>query len=184
MASTVRDASSDATTLAVKGGAWNSERTECRTEYRKESRDAALGYDDVGFRVIQVRGGIGPEHAVELSALDAPTPLAISASPTSVRLIWQETDGAIAYQVFEYFEDTGLLKMLDTVERTTTTIDNLEPGSTHRYIVQPISYVAVADNVSGQNSMRVTCGGDDLTTLFPLIVALPLYMNGAETVVG
>ena len=37
--------------LAVKGGAWNSPRTSCRTEAREEFRLAAAGYDTVGFRV-------------------------------------------------------------------------------------------------------------------------------------
>ena len=46
-----------AVTLGVKGGAWNTARTDCRTEYRDEGRDASLGYEDVGFRVIQVLGG-------------------------------------------------------------------------------------------------------------------------------
>lgn len=51
--STVR-ASDDGTTLfGVKDGSWFSERTDCRTEYRKEGRDASAGYEDVGFRVIQ-----------------------------------------------------------------------------------------------------------------------------------
>lgn len=55
--STERSSNGNAVTLGVKGGAWNTVRTDCRTEYRDEGRDAALGYEDVGFRVIQVRGG-------------------------------------------------------------------------------------------------------------------------------
>lgn len=39
--------------MAVKGGSWTSARTDCRTEYRGESRDAAKGYDTVGFRVVR-----------------------------------------------------------------------------------------------------------------------------------
>lgn len=55
--STERNDNGTAVTLGVKGGAWNTARTDCRTEYRDEGRDASLGYEDVGFRVIQVLGG-------------------------------------------------------------------------------------------------------------------------------
>ncbi len=51
-------------TLGVKGGAWNTARTDCRTEYREEGRAAALGYEDVGFRVIRVLGGKGDQTPV------------------------------------------------------------------------------------------------------------------------
>ena len=54
--STERNSNGTAVTLGVKGGAWNTARTDCRTEYRDEGRDASLGYEDVGFRVIQVLG--------------------------------------------------------------------------------------------------------------------------------
>ena len=39
--------------VAVKGGAFDSKRTECRTEARTESRDAASGYPNVTFRVVR-----------------------------------------------------------------------------------------------------------------------------------
>lgn len=55
--STERNNNGTAVTLGVKGGAWNTARTDCRTEYRDEGRDASLGYEDVGVRVIQVLGG-------------------------------------------------------------------------------------------------------------------------------
>ncbi len=42
-------------TKAVKGGAWNSKRTDCRTEYRNEGRNPNSSYDNVGFRVIRVK---------------------------------------------------------------------------------------------------------------------------------
>lgn len=38
--------------MEVKGGAWNSPRTSCRTENRSEVRDPASGYDNVTFRII------------------------------------------------------------------------------------------------------------------------------------
>ena len=39
--------------VAVKGGAYNTGRTECRTENRDESRDKNKGYDNVGFRIVR-----------------------------------------------------------------------------------------------------------------------------------
>jgi len=39
--------------MAVKGGAWNSRRTECRTEARGVGRDPERGYGNVGFRVVR-----------------------------------------------------------------------------------------------------------------------------------
>ena len=38
---------------AVKGGAWNTKRTNCRTENRSETRSASDKYDNVGFRIIR-----------------------------------------------------------------------------------------------------------------------------------
>ena len=38
----------------VKGGAWNSSRDECRTEYSEAVRDPSSGYPNVGFRVVRV----------------------------------------------------------------------------------------------------------------------------------
>lgn len=38
---------------AIKGGSWDSPKTNCRTENRGESRDQALGYENVGFRVVK-----------------------------------------------------------------------------------------------------------------------------------
>ena len=38
---------------AVKGGAFDSKRTECRTEARAESRKATAGYPNVTFRVVR-----------------------------------------------------------------------------------------------------------------------------------
>lgn len=37
----------------VKGGAYDSKRTECRTEARFESRKTAIGYPNVTFRVVR-----------------------------------------------------------------------------------------------------------------------------------
>lgn len=48
--------------------------------------------------------------------------------------------------------------MLKTVKETSITVRGLEQNSTHSYIVQPISYIEVADNVSSENSVKATCG--------------------------
>ena len=146
------------TVLGVKGGSWESERTECRTEYREEGRDASKGYEDVGFRVIQVKNGEEPEQVVALTTLDAPTVTAASNSEDSIILSWASVNGAIEYQIYEYSEKTSLLTMLNRTTDTTVTMENLEPGSTHSYIVQPISYVEIADNVSPEYRVTATCG--------------------------
>ena len=145
-------------TLGVKGGSWSSARTDCRTEHRKEGRDAAIGYEDVGFRVIQVLNGQEPEQKVELATLASPVVSAISTTPGSITLSWQSVPEAVEYQLFEYFTDTGLVEMLDTVAGTSITMENLEQDSTHSYIVQPISYVEIADNVSAENCVTAFCG--------------------------
>lgn len=41
------------TELAVKGGAWNTPRTYCRTENRGETRSMSKKYDNVGFRIVR-----------------------------------------------------------------------------------------------------------------------------------
>ena len=147
--------------LGVKGGSWESERTDCRTEHREEGRDASEGYDDVGFRVIQVKNGEEPEKAVALTTFDAPTVTAASNSEDSITLSWEPVRGATEYQIFEYSEETGLLTMLNRTTDTVVTMENLEPGSTHSYIVQPISYVEIADNVSPEYRVTATCGIED-----------------------
>lgn len=156
--STIRTADDKTTAYGVKGGSWKSDRTDCRTEYRAESREGSIGYDDVGFRVIEVLNGVEPEQKVQLATLPSPVVYATSSSDNSITLSWQAVDGANEYQIFEYFQDTDLVKMLNTTKETTVTINGLETNSTHRYIVQPISYVEIADNVSAENSVGATCG--------------------------
>ena len=55
--SAVRSNSGNDIMYEVKGGAWNSARTDCRTEYHDEIRAASQAYEDVGFRVIKVVDG-------------------------------------------------------------------------------------------------------------------------------
>ena len=157
--STARDENGES--YGVKGGSWKSDRTDCRTEYREEARNGAQGYEDVGFRVIKVLDGAEPEQTVQLATLSNPTVYAASSSNDSINLSWTAVDGANEYQIFEYFKDTGLVKMLDRTKDTGITISGLENGSTHSYIVQPISYVEIADNVFAENSVSATCGQNE-----------------------
>ena len=150
-----------AATMEVKGGSWQSDRTDCRTEYRGEGRDASQGFDDVGFRVIQVKGGREPAKQVDLTTLAAPVVSATSDSDTSVALTWAPVADATEYQIFEYDVNTELVSMLGTTTDTTATIDGLEAGSTHSYIVQAISDTAISDNVSAQYAAAVTCRQDN-----------------------
>lgn len=46
----------------VKGGSWKSRRTDCRTEAVSFGREASIGADDVGFRVVKVSSGDKPKH--------------------------------------------------------------------------------------------------------------------------
>ena len=42
-------------TKAIKGGAWDSKRTDCRTENREVGRNPNNGYNNVGFRVVRIK---------------------------------------------------------------------------------------------------------------------------------
>lgn len=179
--STVRSEADGGVVLGVKGGSWESERTDCRTEYREEGREASEGYDDVGFRVIQVKNGEEPEKAVALTTLNAPTVTAESHSEDSITLSWEPVSGATEYQIFEYSEETGLLTMLNRTADTTITMEGLEPGSTHSYIVQPISYVEIADNVSPEYQVTATCGIEDALILLSSTETAPADENTQES---
>lgn len=132
--------------IGVKGGSWKSDRTDCRTEYRKEGRNMYSGYDDVGFRVIQVQNGAEPAQKVELATLSAPTVKAEKMQTGSVVLSWSDVSGAVEYQIFEYNVETGLVRMLDRTSDTSYIV--MSAGENCGYIVQPISYTAICDNVS------------------------------------
>lgn len=156
--STLRaNSNSSSKKMAIKGGSWKSPRTDCRTEYRKGERISSSGYDDVGFRVIKVLNGKEPlEKKEELMTLDEPVVSATNNADNSVTLSWQAVDKAVEYQIFEYFEETGLVKMLDRADATSITFENVSSG-THHYIVQPISYTAICDNVYAENAISVAC---------------------------
>lgn len=135
----------------------DSTRTDCRTEHRKEGRAASQGYKDVGFRVFKILNGEEPAQKVELATLQAPVVMAISTKPGSITLSWQVVEGATAYQLFSYDADANHIEMLGTTEETSAVMEGLAPG-TYRYIVQPISYVEIADNVSVEYSVGASCG--------------------------
>lgn len=154
--STIRSSTTKTTTLGVKGGSWESDRTDCRTEYRKEGRNANGAYEDVGFRVIQVLNGKEPEQKVELATLESPA-VTVKASDGTVTLSWKAVKNAVEYQIFSYDQETGLVSMLDRTTNTSIKMTNLTKGKMYSYIVQPISYVGVADNVSPENCVTVIC---------------------------
>ncbi len=144
--------------FGVKGGSYKSERTECRTEYRKEARSAGGAYDDVGFRVIMVKDKKEPGSGVNITALDAPSATAVSNTPESITLSWNSVEGAKEYQVFEYFENTGFVKMLERTGGTSFTVDSLEKGKSYSYIVQAVGYTSISDNVSEGYCVTAVCG--------------------------
>lgn len=152
--STVRSSDNGIDTLGVKGGAWNSARTDCRTEYRKEGRAENIGYEDVGFRVLKILNGEEPEQKVELATLEAPTVSAVLLADNTVQLSWQPVADAVEYPIFDYCEETGLVRMLSKTAHTSFTLTSPAAGS-YRYIVQPISYTAICDNVSAEYSVEV-----------------------------
>ena len=152
--STVRSSEGGVDTLGVKGGAWNSARTDCRTEYRREGRAANAGYEDVGFRVVRILNGEEPEQKAELATLEAPTVSAVRLADNTVQLTWQPVADAVEYQIFDYSEETGLVQMRGRTEQTTFTLDASQ-GAGCRYIVQPISYTAICDNVAAEYSVGV-----------------------------
>lgn len=142
---------SDDGDYAVKGGSWKSPRTDCRTEYRLEGRNGETGYDDVGFRVVKVLYGREPETEVNLVVLEAPQVRASLQSDGSVLLEWNEIEGAVEYQIFGYSEESNLVEMLG---RTKDTSYVAEEGNDMSYIVQPVSYTSVCDNVYPEYAVK------------------------------
>lgn len=142
---------SDDEDYAVKGGSWKSPRTDCRTEYRLEGRNGETGYDDVGFRVVKVLYGREPETEVNLVVLEAPQVRASLQSDDSVLLEWNEIEGAVEYQIFGYSEESNLVEMLG---RTKDTSYVAEEGNDMSYIVQPVSYTSVCDNVYPEYAVK------------------------------
>ena len=137
--------------LGVKGGSWKSAKTDCRTEYRKEGRNKNTGYDDVGFRVIQVLNGKEPEQKAGLYTLDAPN-VTTKTENGSVLLSWNKVNNAVEYQIFEYNEETKLFKMLDRIAETSYKVD--KDTANIQYIVQALSYTAISDNVYPNNEIK------------------------------
>lgn len=102
----------DNTNLKVKGGSWKSDRTDCRTENRKENRNKLLDYDDVGFRTIQILNGNELEKKFELGNLETPNLTAEIYGTNSVMLDWSRNDKAVNYQVYNMIRVIKYLKCL------------------------------------------------------------------------
>lgn len=133
------------TYVRVKGGAYNTTRNECRTEYHDEYRSINSSSSDLGFRVIQVKNGIEPTQKADLYTLDIPD-CYYYIKNNSTYLYWDKIEEAYEYQVFEYDEVTRLFRMLDKTSDTSMVINNVD--SNKKYVVQALSYVAISDNVS------------------------------------
>ena len=142
--------------VQVKGGSYKSDRTDCRTENRKEERDISKAYDDVGFRVIRLKNGVEPAQKVELATLEAPSVSATLKDANSIVLTWNEIikenklfeNEKIIYQIFEYDTETNNFRMLDNTNETSYVVQNVENPKQFKYVVQAISYVEFSDNVS------------------------------------
>lgn len=149
--------------VQVKGGSYKSDRTDCRTENRKEKRDVSMAYDDVGFRVIKLKNGIEPEQKVELSTLGSPIVEAHLTNEKSITLSWNAIikenklyeNEQIIYQIFEYDTETSLFKMLENTKETSYVIENVEQIKQFKYVVQAISYVEFSDNVSSEFAVGI-----------------------------
>ena len=168
--STIRSSNNDVDMLGVKGGAWNSLRTDCRTEYRKESRAENMGYEDVGFRVLKILNGEEPEQKVDLAMLKVPMVSANRLADDIIQLSWQPVKDAVEYQIFDCCEETGLVKMLDRTTHCSFTLTSPDDGS-YSYIVQPISYTVICDNVSSEYSVKV----EDIETPLETLKATAEY---------
>ena len=152
--STIRSTINNINMLAVKGGSWKSDRTDCRTEHRKESRNDNECFDDVGFRVIQVLNGKESEQKVELYTLDPPVLSAKFVSTDTILLSWEPVEGAVEYQIFGYSEDTELFSMIDRTKETSYTINYSEENKNCKYVVQSLSYTEISDNVSSEYAVK------------------------------
>ena len=91
-----------------------------------------------------------------MATLDAPV-ITAKTSGGTITLSWKTVKDAVEYQIFGYNQETGLVSMLDRTADTSIKMTDLTKGETYSYIVQPISYVGVADNVSPENCVTVIC---------------------------
>lgn len=132
-----------------------------------------------------MKNGEEPKKAVTLTTLNVPTVTATSNSKDSITLSWEPVNGATEYQIFEYSKENGLFTILNRVAGTSVTFENLEPGSTHSYIVQPISYIEIADNVSPKYLVEAICGMDDASIILPSTKIAPVEENtkGSKNVI-
>ena len=122
--------------LGVKGGSWKPDRTDRRTENRKESRNQNNSYDNVGFRVIQVKNGEEPEKEVNLYTLD-PIKLSAKISNNKIIISQEAITNAVEYQIFEYSEDTNLFSIVDRIEGTSYEINYTDENKNTDILFKP-----------------------------------------------
>ena len=151
----------DGNNVKVKGGSWKSDRTDCRTENRKESRDKTKSYDDVGFRVIQVKNGIEPNQKVELATLESPSITCKIIGENKIQLNWNNITKAVNYQIYEYDEKNKIFVMLNLTDGNSFILENVENIENKKYVVQAISYVEFSDNVSPEYAIKPVEGEDE-----------------------
>ena len=85
--------------------------------------------------------------------LDAPLLIAKIIS-NKIVLSWESVDNAKEYQIFEYYEDTNLFKMVNRTTKTSYELDYTEDKKNCKYLVQSISYTELSDNVYGELSVK------------------------------
>ncbi|SEP74130.1 hypothetical protein SAMN02910289_00503 [Lachnospiraceae bacterium RM5] len=90
--------------------------------------------------------------------LKAPVVVGISTSDNNIKLSWTEVEGATGYQLYKYFASTKTMQKSKFVTTTSTTMYNVKPGSTYRYVVQPVAGDIALDNVNKDNVVDVTAG--------------------------
>ena len=144
----------DGNNVKVKGGSWKSDRTDCRTENRKENRDQTKSYDDVGFRVIQVINGKEPDQKVELATLESPIINCKIIEENKIEIYWDKIEKAINYQIYEYDEKNKIFAMLNLTDGNSFILENIKNIGNKKYLVQAISYVEFSDNVSPEYAIK------------------------------
>ena len=73
-------------------------------------------------------------EAISVSYTHLAPVVSAAASADTITLSWEPVAKAVEYQIFEYYEETGLLYMLDITTDTSITIENLEQGVTYRSV--------------------------------------------------
>lgn len=155
------DTSADNAIYGVKGGSWESDRTDCRTEYRDEGRDGTCGYEDVGFRITKVLNGKSnsssdtdintPDNGNNSDDNVVPPNQENNGNSNSafvtdimytyncnnkVTLSWNSINGADTYYVYRYNKKTGRISNPRVITGKTEYIyHKAVSGSTYYYLI-------------------------------------------------